>query len=94
MAVGVLFPSPTEPLPYRPDIERPEPAPFESTRSGQTLVVRLHHDDDGSIVIEVPLDDPDPDTWQFLDVWIVEFMDTGRSEPISVSDTETRYRLD
>jgi len=68
---------------------------IESYFRDDLLIVRLHHDIDGPIDIEVELDVPvDPDEWQFLDTWIVELMDTGRPGPSSVVDGVTTYRLD
>ncbi|HVE98821.1 MAG TPA: hypothetical protein VNA12_06555 [Mycobacteriales bacterium] len=123
MPSDAFLSGPVDPLPYRSEIARPEPAPFqagdprdavraelhrrftspgtgswdylESTVRGDVLVVRLLDDTDGYINIEVELADPvRPEDWQFLDVWIVELMDTGRPAPASVVDGMTTYRLD
>ncbi len=68
---------------------------LESIVRGELLIVRLREDDGRLITIEVELADPvTPESWDLLDVWIDEFMWTGRSAPISTTDTETTYRFE
>ncbi|HVE63846.1 MAG TPA: hypothetical protein VNB94_08605 [Mycobacteriales bacterium] len=68
---------------------------LDSVVRGEQLIVRLREDDGRLAIIEVELPDPvTPDDWDLLDVWIDEFMWTGRSAPISTTDTETTYRFE